>query len=284
MVCMDTPLHIAIQNGNTDIVRMLLTKECDLGVRNADGLTPLGLAMKMKNDAIVRLLLEQDAKHTGITRPTATMLASTRKHRRRINFWTGFLVLTTGAVIFLTIIHELFAIVAQFDARVVEGIDSLYFPCIYLPCLTAYLGCYVFYLRRLWETIPEKIARTTPKRAANFSLIPIFNWYWMFIALGGLYRDMNKAMKSYGHAKRFNASGIFIVCAIWLLCDFVSIAWGFITGMVLVEFFPHAAPFMILSSFLFIISAGLWAIFTCIMYGIIRKDVLKFMDIESRKK
>ena len=60
---MHTPLHTAIQNGNIDIIKMLLADGCDLSERNAQGQTPLDLATVINNEEIVRLLLEHGAGH-----------------------------------------------------------------------------------------------------------------------------------------------------------------------------------------------------------------------------
>ena len=49
-----------------------------------------------------------------------------------------------------------------------------------------------------WKSIPSDIARTTPGKAIGFLFIPIFNFYWMFIAYNGLGKDMNKTMQQRG--------------------------------------------------------------------------------------
>ena len=64
----NTPLHIAIQNGNIEIIKTLLASGCALDARNADGLTPLDLAIATNNTEIVQLLLEHQNKvHTSNT-------------------------------------------------------------------------------------------------------------------------------------------------------------------------------------------------------------------------
>jgi len=54
----NTPLHIAVQNENIELIKVLLAGSSDFNVRNADGLTPLDLAIANNNVEIVRLLLE----------------------------------------------------------------------------------------------------------------------------------------------------------------------------------------------------------------------------------
>jgi len=69
------------------------------------------------------------------------------------------------------------------------------------------LGCFVVILRtvfkmlllyQLWKLIPTDIARTTPGQAVGFCFIPIFNYYWAFIAYRGLSEDMNKTLQKRG--------------------------------------------------------------------------------------
>jgi len=56
-------------------------------------------------------------------------------------------------------------------------------------------GCMLFY--QFWQQIPKDIARTTPGKALGFSFIPLFNFYWMFVAYKGLAEDMNKTLHRY---------------------------------------------------------------------------------------
>ena len=44
-------------------------------------------------------------------------------------------------------------------------------------------GVFVFMMLQFWNLVPRDIARTTPEKAAWFSLIPLFNFYWLFICL-----------------------------------------------------------------------------------------------------
>ena len=71
----NTPLHVAVQNGNIDIVKMLLDAGHDLNAVNAEGLTPLDLAVTVNNSEVVKLLLEYKGK---ITAPPTTPKPSTQ--------------------------------------------------------------------------------------------------------------------------------------------------------------------------------------------------------------
>ena len=46
-------------------------------------------------------------------------------------------------------------------------------------------------IRKLWSLIPANQARTTPSKAVVFLFIPLFNLYWIFIAIHGLAKALN---------------------------------------------------------------------------------------------
>jgi ankyrin repeat protein len=56
----NTPLHLAVQNGNIAIVEMLLDAGHDLNAVNADGPTPHQLAVQLGHTKIVTLLAEKN--------------------------------------------------------------------------------------------------------------------------------------------------------------------------------------------------------------------------------
>ena len=63
MLNSNTSLHLAVQNGNIDIVKMLLEAGHSPNEVNADGLSPLGLAVQMGHTDIVTLLAERTEKN-----------------------------------------------------------------------------------------------------------------------------------------------------------------------------------------------------------------------------
>jgi hypothetical protein len=46
-------------------------------------------------------------------------------------------------------------------------------------------------LHRYWEVIQDGYARTTPGNAVGFLFIPFFNFYWAFVSIWGLSKDVN---------------------------------------------------------------------------------------------
>ncbi len=71
----NTPLHIAVQNGNAEIVKILLASDCDVNARNADGLTPLDLATMANNTEIVALLIADRRSKDGMSSSKETLIA-----------------------------------------------------------------------------------------------------------------------------------------------------------------------------------------------------------------
>lgn len=281
---MNTPLHIAIQNGNIEIVKALLADECDLGARNADGLTPLELAVKLNHDEIVRLLLEKGAGHLP---PTETDSLSPQERKNRISFWMRFVFIVYGIVTSVSIIYALITIgiltsgqehrIIHRATNVIEALYGVFFA---FPGLAVSLYCYFFFLFRIWEEVPRQFARTTPAMAAGLSLVPFFSWYWMFVALGGLYQDMNKTLESYGQEKRFNVTLMISACVVWLIIDLTSIILGL--GLGVAAQMDITSPVVVFLHFVTIVSSLLWLAFTGAIFWIIRKDVLEFVDMKSR--
>ena len=283
-----TSLHIAIQNGNMEIINMLLADGCEsLYTRNAEGQTPLDLATAMNNEEIVRLLLEHGAGHVPPQSPVsdfAPVILDTEQRKKRIGFWTILVCVALGASTFFDILQSLIGIGILVNFRpadaarmkpIADGIILLFFG---FPTVIAYLFCYFFWVFRLWEEIPRRFARTTPEVAAGLSLVPFFNWYWMFVALGGLYQDMNKVLEAYGHNKRFNTTLIFMACILWLVGFFIF----FVAIIACAVVSAHAtnSNFEILRDFFFGIWAFLWCVFTVVICWIIRRNVFEFMDIK----
>ena len=93
----NTSLHLAVQNGNIDIVKMLLDAGNDLNAVNAEGQTPLDLAITTNNAEIVRLLVEHK-NMAKVPMPTGTTntVPNTDHLCKRLNvyfvLWATFLI------------------------------------------------------------------------------------------------------------------------------------------------------------------------------------------------
>ena len=145
----------------------------------------------------------------------------------------------------------------------------IFLPISSILSLISYSLCYYFYVLWLWEEIPREVARTTPKRAAVYSFIPLFAYYWMFVAILGLYKDMNKTTEHNGLGSRFDTTLIVAACIGWLFLGIIPM----LSGVVLSE----ADSRLRLSMFTLV----LYGIVTIPIFWIIRNNVLEFIDIKS---
>jgi hypothetical protein len=74
----------------------------------------------------------------------------------------------------------------------------LIFVAIGIPLLIAAIVFFYIILYRLWWLLQGHGARTTPGKAVGFSFIPLFNFYWWFVAFAGLAKDNNAYMDKAG--------------------------------------------------------------------------------------
>jgi hypothetical protein len=282
----NTPLHLAIQHGNTDIVKTLLASGCDLDARNADGLTPLDLAITSNNAEIVQLLLgHKDGIKVPLPKsdfpvpPLAPIPLTAEQRKQRITFWTTLYTVVLLLSTFITLLTgfmdlRAFSVSASLDElETAQSKTALINLILWLPLLTAELCCYFFFVLRLWEEIPREFARTTPKKAAWLSLIPFYAYYWMFIALLGLYKDMNKVTEAYGQGARFGTALIIAACTGWLFFGVHFQVFDLLTG-----FFTESSSGETLRDMLWSIA---FCVFTVSMLWVIRKNVLDFINIKS---
>lgn len=75
-----TPIHIAVQNGYLDLIRLFVNKGADVDLPNNIGSTPLHTAILNKSLEVVKLLLECNADINGLNMDCLTPLyMATRK-------------------------------------------------------------------------------------------------------------------------------------------------------------------------------------------------------------
>jgi len=230
-------------------------------------------------------------KEDAATSQTTKMLLDAPQRKKRITVWMTLCLVALGVRMFFTVVNvsmEGFVLLGlpNVDRPIISSIISVISGLFYHPCSVAYLIFYFFYLRRLWEEVPRQFARTTPEQAASLSLIPFFNWYWMFVALGGLYQGMNKTLEFYGHNRRFHTTLIIAACIIWLIADLLYILSYFVAGIFMLSVFDYdpdnfLETVMAFGSIFAIFHNILWFIFTFIMYWMIRKNVIEFVDIKA---
>jgi hypothetical protein len=96
-----------------------------------------------------------------------------------------------------------------------------------LPLIAgAVLGYILLY--RHWVMIQDGRARTTPGQAVGFSFIPIFNLYWMFVAIHGLAQDMNAYVRREKIAVNPVSESLALATCILLCCSIIPLL-GYVT-------------------------------------------------------
>jgi hypothetical protein len=95
-----------------------------------------------------------------------------------------------------------------------------------LLSLMALVNAIAFYvlLYKMWGTIQAGPARTTPGKAIGFMLIPLFNVYWLFVAVAGLAKDLNAFAKQRNLKARPAAEGLTMAACIMAILPCVSVA------------------------------------------------------------
>jgi hypothetical protein len=74
---------------------------------------------------------------------------------------------------------------------------------------------FYIYLYRAWFCLQPGGAQTSPGKAVGFLFIPLFNIYWIFVAINGLPKDWNRVVSSYPNlagAPKLNETAFLLVC------------------------------------------------------------------------
>ena len=107
-------------------------------------------------------------------------------------------------------------------------------------------------IRKLWSLIPAGKAKTTPDKAIGFLFLPLFNFYWQFIAVYGLAQALNiETRRNSIENKKVNEALSVSVCIIVLAIfgalllhwvgDWINDRWIRAFGYVLMmDIFPLA--------------------------------------------
>ncbi len=78
------------------------------------------------------------------------------------------------------------------------------------------LGIFPYiYLYKAWKCLQPGGASITPGKAIGFLFIPFFNYYWIFVSMGGLPRQWNEIMARYENTK--NAPRLSIAAFVCML-------------------------------------------------------------------
>ena len=146
--------------------------------------------------------------------------------RERVNKSTYMLAMgagLAGAVVFfvLGIVAIVGAAAAQSNGGMSEDAASSaaaagFFGMFMLAMLCAMLPSIAFLvlLYKAWSAINDGQARTTPGAAVGFMFIPLFNIYWMFMAIYGWAQDYNKYIARHNIRVNPVGEGMFLALPI----------------------------------------------------------------------
>ena len=72
---------------------------------------------------------------------------------------------------------------------------------------------------KAWAAIQDRDVRMTPRRAVLFSLIPFFNFYWMFQLIWGFAKDYNAYIERHNIVSRKLPSVLFLSYVVLVLIN-----------------------------------------------------------------
>ena len=120
--------------------------------------------------------------------PVTAQAASRVKDAKRLNRWFKLHYICLAAGIPLAFGIAVFSGDPDSTFGLLVGLLFI-IVAIVLSVLTFVFGCLI--LHKLWSLIPTHKARTTPGQAVGFLFIPLFDLYWVFIAIYGLAKALN---------------------------------------------------------------------------------------------
>ena len=90
-----------------------------------------------------------------------------------------------------------------------------------IPVLIAAIVLNAVFIYKAWNQIQDGYQRTSAGQAAGFCFIPIFNFYWIFVAYWGLTQDMNAYMRRHGLNARPVNEGLMLALCILIVCSII---------------------------------------------------------------
>ncbi len=79
----------------------------------------------------------------------------------------------------------------------------------------------MMFIHRMWSSIQDGRARTTPGMAVGLSFIPLFNFYWIFQVYWGWTRDFNRYVQERGIQTPLMPERLAIVACILPICGLI---------------------------------------------------------------
>ncbi len=92
----------------------------------------------------------------------------------------------------------------------------------------------LFVFARMWKSIQDGNARTTPAKAIGYCFIPLFNLYWAFPVLWGFAKDYNRFVDRHSSDCEKLNQNLFLAASVTYLLGWVFIPFGGITASLLI--------------------------------------------------
>lgn len=82
---------------------------------------------------------------------------------------------------------------------------------------------FLMLLYQMWKAIQDGYVQVSPPSAVGLLLVPVFNFFWIFIAIFGLARESNLFIQRHGYVARPAPVGLALATCICLLIPWVNL-------------------------------------------------------------
>ena len=244
-----TPLHFAVTvKNNFEIIEYLVSHGANVNAQINGMLTPLDVLLgenDVDDDNEIAVFLMSNGARALLTESemsTPLPIMAIDDVDTLNSYFSNYLYKTIWAVLFL-FVGVVFLLIASANSNghliwsggiaivgaIIHGIQGLVYK--------------MKLLYQLWKLIPADIARTTPGYAVWLNFIPIFAYYWQFVAFWGLGTDLNKTLQRQGIPYQVNSSlglGLCITHSCIVILPGIGIL-GTLVGEIVTIFFLKSA-------------------------------------------
>ena len=151
-----------------------------------------------------------------------TQSAAKVKDADRLNTWFKLHCICFVSTLVFSIILLSIGWGAANNARLLDTDNALvvFLLCVLSFLLSGLFGCLI--LHKLWSLIPAHKAKTTPSKAVGFLFVPVFNFYWIFVAI----HELAKALNAESGRQSVSKVASFIYCYLLVVAPLVAIIEG----------------------------------------------------------
>ncbi len=160
--------------------------------------------------------------------------------------WPGNIVMILGLALYFVVFFSMFKTFGQSGhARVNPDLPAGLLIQMFIAMILTLIGSglwitsvvfQMILLYRAWTLVQRKGVASTPGKAVGFIFIPLFNFYWVFVAYRGLAVELNRTAKDCGVTARVSV-GLFTALCVCLVVSFIPYL-GILVYIPLVIIFP----------------------------------------------